>query len=104
MLLTYLDMCVVFPFPQGLVKFLWEWGSIPMAKQPQPTSQVPGQMACCPWNRAHMGLKTGKASCFVTSVNKLVLDYGGIQANLKEDEKILYEIEVLGQGRHFSEQ
>lgn len=51
-----------------------------------------------------MGLKTGKASCFVTSVNKLVLDYGGIQANLKEDEKILYEIEVLGQGRHFSEQ
>lgn len=46
---------------QGLVKFPWGWGLVLMAKQHHLTNQVPGQMACCPWNKALMGLKIGGA-------------------------------------------
>lgn len=32
-----------------------------MAKQHHQTNLVPGQMACCPWNKALMGPKIGGA-------------------------------------------
>lgn len=41
------------------MKFPWEWVSVLMAKQHHLTNQVPGQMACCPWNKVFTGLKIG---------------------------------------------
>lgn len=58
--MAYLKCILSFLFPQGLVKFLWEWGSVLTAQQHHLTNQVPGQMACCPWNKALMGLKIGE--------------------------------------------
>lgn len=46
---------------QGLVRFPWEWGSVLMAKEHHRTNLVPGQMACCLWNKALLGLKIGGA-------------------------------------------